>query len=111
MLLRFVSENFLSFNEETEFNLFPNSRSTHLSHHKRSVSHTKLLRMSAIYGANGAGKSNLVHGIEVLKRLVLKGVVVSNPFFYDSTVFRFREGDAEPISFAIEFYMNGRIYY
>ena len=60
MLLRVIFENFFSFKEQTEFNLFPSSRSQQLPGHIVRQDHTKVVRLSAIYGANGAGKSTLL---------------------------------------------------
>ena len=52
MLARIVIENFLSFREETEFNMFAGNFKTHKTHvYDMPV---KLLRSAAIYGANGA---------------------------------------------------------
>ena len=112
MLLRFIAKNFLSFNNETEFNLFPGSRTTHLNEHKISVNHATALRMSGIYGANGAGKSNLIKAISTLQKIVLKGYIRKDPILFKRSTFRLHiQKDNEPISFAIEFYNAPNIYY
>ena len=59
MLLRFVVKNLYSFKEETEFNLFPSSKATHHLHHRVQCGDVDAMRLTALYGANGAGKSNL----------------------------------------------------
>lgn len=111
MLLRFIAENVLSFKEATEFNLFPSSKSHSHEWHKVSCGHATAMRFSAVYGANGAGKSNLIELIELLKNLVIDGGLAN----YESMeVIRFRFDDQcskRPISMAVEFYMSGNIYY
>ncbi len=62
MLIRFYVENFLSFNELTEFSMVA-GQGTSLPHHvvkspKRAV--PNLLRAALLYGPNGSGKSNFV---------------------------------------------------
>lgn len=111
MLLRFISKNLYSFNEETEFNLFPSSRTTHHLHHKVSCSHAKALRMSAIYGANGAGKSNLIKALTLLDVIVTDGNIEFLSNQQQDLAFRFSNEKNNPISLAIEFYKNEKIYY
>ena len=111
MLLRFISKNLYSFNEETEFNLFPSSRTTHHLHHKVSCGHAKALRMSAIYGANGAGKSNLIKALTLMDLIVTDGNVEFLSNQQTDLAFRFSNEKNNPISLAIEFYKNEKIYY
>ena len=70
MLLRFVAENITSFKDAIEFNTFPSSKSHSHENHKITCGHATALRMSAIYGANGAGKSNLLQAINLLKSMI-----------------------------------------
>lgn len=70
MLIRFVINNIFSFGEEKEFNLLPNARLKTLQAHKYQFDNFELLKLSAIYGANGAGKSNLIHALYLLKLLL-----------------------------------------
>ncbi len=72
MLIRFVLENVFSFGERKEFNMLPYKRSKTLKHHCYDYDSVKLLKMAAIYGANGAGKSNMVKAISFFKDLVVK---------------------------------------
>ena len=74
MLLRFAVKNLFSFKDETEFNLMP-GRISRLSHHKYSKLGIEFLKLSALYGANGAGKSNLIKAISLLKTLVITGKI------------------------------------
>lgn len=77
MLIRFTVSNFMSFKDETEFNMLPSkgNGSRSLSNHiKKTKSGVEVLKTAAIYGANGAGKSNLVKAIAFLKSIVIGDV-------------------------------------
>lgn len=110
MLLRFIAENIFSFNEATEFNLFPSSKSHNHETHKVSVDYATILRMSAIYGANGAGKSNLISAMGLLREIVrtdLNNIV-------DPSKLRFifnKQSKEKPIGLAVEFSVRERILY
>lgn len=76
MLIRFVVNNILSFGDEQEFNLLPAPKYARLKHHKYNAGSTPgVLKLSAIYGANGAGKSNLITAMIYLREMVTKGIV------------------------------------
>lgn len=104
MILRVILKNFLSFNEEVQFDMFPNMKRTSLSNHIK-VLNDKLpvLKMAAIYGSNGAGKSNLLKGINFLK------AIATNKNFLDKEkvgkyIFALKENAGkEPLELAIEF--------
>ncbi|MBL4651035.1 MAG: AAA family ATPase [Aureispira sp.] len=69
MLIRFNVTNFLSFKDETEFNMLagsPRSKKEHVYHQKG----IDFMRAAALYGANGAGKSNLVKALSFLQDLI-----------------------------------------
>lgn len=111
MLLRFAAENILSFKDAVEFNTFPSSKSHSHEWHKVACGHVTALRMSAIYGANGAGKSNLLRCMNLLKEMVLDEKL-GNVHFSDDLFFKFdSEGKDRPSELAIEFYFNSKIYY
>lgn len=108
MLIRFAVSNLFSFKEETEFNLLP-SKVKRLSHHKYNKSGIEILKLSALYGANGSGKSNLIRSISLLKMMILKGAI---PNSLISQKFKLSESSlTEPIELAIEFFANNTIYY
>ncbi|MCD8413145.1 AAA family ATPase [Tenacibaculum finnmarkense] len=74
MLIRFTVSNFMSFKEETEFNMLTgkgNGYTKHENHVHRSTSGVNILKTAALYGANASGKSNLIKAIEYLKDLVV----------------------------------------
>ena len=74
MLIRFITSNFLSFNQEEEFNMLASSYRGH-KHHVYKAGKLNVLKGAAIYGANGAGKSNFVKAIEFFKNLVTDGAL------------------------------------
>ena len=112
MLLRVILENFFSFKEQTEFNLFPSSRTQQLPGHIVPQGHTKVLRLSAIYGANGAGKSNLIKAMSILRNIVRDGTIETiASSFYSMPFLLNDETKGSPVSIAVEFYREGVIYY
>lgn len=73
MLVRFTVSNFLSFKEPTEFNMLTGSPRRLMHHVYEPVKGLELLKMAAVYGANGAGKSNLVKAMVFMRNLVTHG--------------------------------------
>lgn len=71
-------------------------------------SEEKVLRAAVMYGANGAGKSNVFKALEYLKRLALetrpKGALMGRD------AFRFGETPEIETSFDIQFLSNGQLY-
>ena len=63
MLIRFVIENMFSFGERKEFTTIPNKKLKTLQNHKYNIDGFEVLKLSSIYGANGAGKSNLIKSL------------------------------------------------
>jgi len=110
MLLRFIVKNFLSFKEETEFNMFPSSKTQSFKDHILDCDYAQVLRLAALYGANGAGKSNLLAAIAALRHLAIEGAVSPNDFTTNKFAFS-PDNKNNPIEFAIEFFAYGHIYY
>lgn len=111
MLLRFIVENIASFKGGVEFNTFPSSKSHSHENHKITCGHATALRMSAIYGANGAGKSNLLEALNSLQLLV-RVENVNKISFYGDLPFKFDTQCADkPSGLAIEFYNNSNVFY
>ncbi|KQT20886.1 hypothetical protein ASG31_17040 [Chryseobacterium sp. Leaf404] len=106
MLIRFVVENFLSFDKETEFNMLVGNFKTHKNHvYPGSV---KTLRAAAIYGANGAGKSNIVKAIEFFQ-----DIIKDDGIFQPIHNFKFKLNSinkTKPITFELEFLLGRKIY-
>ncbi len=111
MLLRFIVQNLASFKNAVEFNCFPSSKSHRHENHKIECGYATVLRLSAIYGANGAGKSNLLQSIKLLKDMV-ESESLSQFNFPKSPTFRFdREYLTQPSGMAIEFFVDGNAFY
>lgn len=107
MLIRFVVSNFLSFNEEKEFNMIAGSFKTH-KHHVYNVGKINVLKSAAIYGANGAGKSNLISAIDFLQESIIDGEIAAH---IENKKFKFSKKNIEkPSSFEIEFSVEKKVY-
>ncbi len=105
MLIRFIVSNFMSFKDDTEFNMLTskgNGYKQHLNHLQHIKSGTSVLKTAAIYGANASGKSNLVNSINYLKEIVTNDDVdILVPL---SKRFRLDENyKTKPTTFRIEF--------
>lgn len=110
MLIRFIAKNLYSFKEATEFNLLPN-KTQRLGHHKKSVNGVDFLRLSAVYGANGSGKSNLIRAISLLEDMIDEGKIVNDRKIKDLKFKLSKRNDLEPITIGIEFNVKDKFYY
>lgn len=112
MLLRVIIKNFLSFDDEIQFDMFPNMKRTQLgSHIYMDLCDVALLKQSAIYGPNGAGKSNLVKALEFLRAFALdkdfcKTIELAK-FFYLLK----KDATQDPISLSIEFEYQKKFFF
>jgi AAA15 family ATPase/GTPase len=108
MLIRFIVKNIFSFKDETEFNLLPN-KSQGLQHHKVKIGEFEFLRFSAVYGANGSGKSNLIKAISILETMIEVGKLPSET---DDLKFKLNENNLQlPISLGIEFISDNKPFF
>lgn len=111
MLIRLVLKNILSFGKEREFNMFPYPHlPNRLSHHKYNINKDfSLLKMAAIYGANGSGKSNFVKGLSFLKQIVVDGKIpnelLNAPFLLQNVPFK------QPQTLGVEFLVEEQTYW
>ena len=76
MLIQFTIQNFLSFKDEVTFSMVAvnsdNQHSDHLAQNEAGEGRS-VLPIAAMYGANAAGKSNLIKAMSFVKNLVVKG--------------------------------------
>jgi len=106
MLVSFSVSNFRSFGEEETLNMIASNKlSDHPTHRLELPSTDKgILRTAVIYGANAAGKSNLVRAMSFAQQCIVRGSerpVVTEPFRFgcddvgrpSSFEFRFLIGD------------------
>lgn len=73
MLIRFRTSNFLSFDQEQELSMIAGNTKKK-ENHLIDEYNLKLLKFSAIYGANASGKSNLLKAINFGKNIILGGI-------------------------------------
>lgn len=108
MLLRVVIDNLFSFGAQTEFNMFTNKSQRHL-HHKKYIGDIAYLKMAAIYGANGAGKSNLIKSLDILVECIKRGKLMA---FADELKFKLNiQNISKPSSIGVEFVTNEKVYF
>lgn len=112
MILRIILRNFLSFDDEVQFDMFPNMKRTSLSGHiSLAAGSLPILKMAAIYGSNGAGKSNLVKALEFIRAFALDKDFIKNielqKFFYLLK----QDATKDPIYLAIEFENQNRFFF
>ena len=106
MLIRFIVNNTLSFGEEREFNMLPMPRLRTLKEHKYNINNFEVLKLASIYGANGAGKSNIIKSLFSLQKLVSKEEI---PIRFSEQEFKFRKDeDKKPQVFVIEFFQENK---
>lgn len=102
MLIRFTAENIFSFNDETEFNMLAGDIRRHPDHLFKFPK-IELLKSAVIYGANGAGKSNLIRTLRLLSGVVVEGTI--NMVAQDS-YFRLGQNEKKPTTLEVEFIKN-----
>lgn len=110
MILRLIMQNFLSFDDAVQFDMFPNlkriSHSNHIYEHEGKL---PVLKMAAIYGSNGSGKSNLLKGINFLKALA-----TDKSFLDKSSILKFfyglkNDAGVQPLQLTIEFATQSKV--
>lgn len=109
MLLRLIYENFLSFNDRVQFDMFPNPKRTYLNGHIYDQK-VPVLKMSGIYGNVGAGKTNIIKGARFLKEFVL-----DKSFLSLGTVKRYQfrlktDAGSKPLVVKVEFCNEGHYF-
>lgn len=107
MLIEFSVTNFLSFKEKTTFSMVASSDNS-LEDNFINIGNEKLLKMTAIYGANASGKSNL------FKLLATVGGIIKQSNFYNPNAilpiipFKLdKEMMNKPSEFEIKFLVDG----
>lgn len=114
MLYRVIIGNYRSFGEEQEFNMFPNMRRDNFTHHIYHKESLPVLKETAIYGANGSGKSNFVKALAFIERFATEVSSKENLWlksWYMENRFRLPvlEGD-QPIGILVEFGLDKSVF-
>ena len=111
MLLSFTVKNFRSFGEPQTLSMVASSRQLDHSEHLAEIpdDKNKALPVAVIYGANGAGKSNLVKALAFLERLVLEGTEPEKAISREAFLLD-KESVAHPTELTVQFAEGGRAY-
>jgi uncharacterized protein len=111
MLVQVTIENFLSFKEETTLSMVGVSSDRHHANHlavDMAGKGRSLLPISAIYGANAAGKSNLIKAIDFAKNLIVEGTRSSQAILV--APFKLDNSTDKPSKFEFIFTHKGNLY-
>lgn len=112
MLVRSLFKNFLSYYDGVEFNMLPNPKRKRFNNHIYTNYNTPVLKVAALYGANGAGKSNLLKGLSILNWIVVVKEYVKEEDVYNNYRFLLANNtDKKPISIGVEFINQDRTFY
>jgi AAA15 family ATPase/GTPase len=111
MLIGFTVSNFRSFLEEASLSMVATADKEHRDFNVIAESHDDLLKSVLIYGANAGGKSNLIHALYYMKKMVTAGFDVQTEHIKSCQPFTFREdAQGQPTKFEISF-VSGDIVY
>lgn len=90
MIISFSIRNFRSIKDKITLSFEPDNSTTLESYYlMEPIPGLKLLKLGLIYGANGSGKSTILHGLDFLRNLVLmpalkkNDTLAFNPFLFD----------------------------
>ena len=111
MLIRFNVRNFLSFSSQNngsteEFSMIT-GKVRSKKEHIYDDGKIKLLKFAAVYGANAAGKSNLVKAMNFMKRVVVSGLPDGHTEKYCKVDSANRD---KPSYFEVEIMLNNKYY-
>ncbi len=119
MLIKFKVKNFKSFKEKTEINMTATDIDEHKDSIIKTVNNNDLLSVATIYGANAAGKSNLISAMFIMIEFMIEGMKntkeKSHKFDFinkkDDIYFSFEEDSYKnPTEFEIDFIYKGHEY-
>lgn len=111
MLIRFNVSNFLSFENRPEggseeFSMIA-GKVRNKKEHIYEDGKIKLLKFAAVYGANAAGKSNLVKAMDFMRRVILYGLPDGHTEKYCKTN---PDNEKKPSYFEMEILLDGKYY-
>jgi AAA15 family ATPase/GTPase len=110
MLLRLKVKNFLSFYEESTFDMFPNLKRTTFENHIYRNMEIPLLKQAAIYGANGSGKSNLLEAIKFIRLFAVEKDFLKKVPIELTKFVLLSEKNSDPIFVSVEFFANNQYF-
>ncbi len=104
MLIRFAVSNFLSFDEKQELSLQA-GKTRNNSDRIYTNRRLRLVKCNALFGANGAGKSNLIKGIRFFRHMIVEGF----PSGFSNSYYRLNANNRlVPSEFEAEIICNNR---
>lgn len=90
MLLQFTFKNFRSFKDENILDMRA-TKVTELSYHVRKIGNDKILPITAVYGANASGKSNVIHALGFMRMCITTSMIFNTDI--DNSKLKFPYGD------------------
>lgn len=81
MLIRFKVSNFLSFDDMQEISMISGKSRLKENHIQDDMDKLKLLKFSALFGANASGKSSLLKAMFYVQSLILNGMQFSSNLY------------------------------
>lgn len=113
MLLSFTVENYRSFCSEQTLSLIASRRLDANEHmlHCVGVPNTneRALRIAAIYGANGAGKTNLVRALQFAENMVLRGTAPGGRIVFEPHLLN-QKMEGKPGCFELQILEGGSVF-
>ncbi|MGX3097703.1 AAA family ATPase [Helicobacter sp. 23-1046] len=108
MLIEFRVKNFHSIQDEQVFSLVASSQKQH-ANNTFQIKNEKLtlLKSVAIYGANAAGKSNLIKAFAVMNEIVIKSAIAQRNEKLPILPFLLGQNKNEPTEFEMSFLTQG----
>ena len=111
MLIGFTVENFRSFIGETTLSMVATSDKEHRAFNVIATEHDDLLKSILIYGANASGKSNLIHALHYMKKMIVSSIDVQTEHIRTCQPFTFREDAVKlPTKFEISFLFDNVVF-
>lgn len=111
MLIEFSVSNFLSFKDKKTFSMLASTDST-LSNNYIEMGVNKILKTTAIYGANASGKSNLFKILSTVSLLISQSNFFAPNILLPIIPFKLDKNKInEPSEFEIKFIINGIRYF
>ena len=107
MLIRATVSNFKSFNETAELVMVSSSKIRRKENHVKKVHGAKVLKYGVVYGANAAGKSNLIDFFSFFQRVLSDGLSVADGDLYCRNA---EENRARLSSFELQFSIGEKVY-
>ncbi len=109
MLVDFSVSNFLSFNQKTTFRMESGRVTKKLDHLlEEPVAKRSLLKFAAMFGKNGAGKTNFIRSVSVLRNFVITGKLPQRaPILWCRIQ---DKNENEPTEFSIKFIVENHLY-